>query len=190
MVPGDKTPSRYSTRSKLSAAVLALIATGAGVNAIYQQFLVEKEGTRLVAYYDSAIPPIPTICSGLTRIYGRPVRMGDKLTADECKRLDGAEQAAGLVGMARMVKPEIWAGMSPAAQAGVASFCWHNIGAAKCGQSTFLRLLNAGERNAACAEITKWIHDGGRDCRVRGAGCFGQVERRLQEDELCLDGTR
>lgn len=184
MIPGDKTPGRYSRRSTLSAAVLALIMAGAGAPAIYQQFLREREGERLVAYLDSA--KIWTICGGLTRIYGRPVVQGDVLTKQECDRLDAEEQARGLAEMERLVKPEVWASMSQAARAGTASFCVHNIGAAKCSQSTFLRLLNAGQRNEACAQITLWIRDGGRDCRIRGNGCFGQVERRPQEDELCL----
>lgn len=184
MTPGDRNPARYSARSKLSAAVLALIAAGAGVNEIYSQFLKEKEDTRLVSYLDSA--NIWTICEGLTRIYGRPVVKGDKLTAAECARLDGEVQADGLAGMERMVRPEVWANLSPAAQAGIASFCWHNIGPGKCGASTFLRLLNEGKRNEACAQITLWIRDAGRDCRVRANGCFGQVTRRQQEDELCL----
>ena len=87
-----------------------------------------------------------------------------------------------------MVRPEVWASMSPAARAGWASFCVHNLGAAKCGASTALRLLNAGDRNGACGEITRWIKDGGRDCRERANGCYGQVDRRQQEDELCLEG--
>lgn len=187
MTPGNTDPNRYRNKSTLSLAVAALIAAGAGAPAIYQQFLAEREGSRLVAYLDSA--HIWTICSGLTRIYGRPVVQGDRLSAEECKRLDAAEQARGLAEMATLVAPDVWRGMSPAAQAGTASFCVHNIGAAKCRQSTFLRLLNEGRRNEACAEITKWIKDGGRDCRIRGNGCFGQVERRPQEDELCLEGA-
>jgi len=184
MIPGDKTPDRYSRRSTLSAAVLALIMAGAGAPAIYQQFLREREGERMAAYLDSA--KIWTICGGLTRIYGRAVVQSDVLTQQECDRLDAEEQARGLAEMQRLVRPEVWASMSPAARAGTASFCVHNIGAAKCSQSTFLRLLNAGQRNDACAQITLWIRDGGRDCRIRGNGCFGQVERRPQEDELCL----
>ena len=184
MIPGDKTPDRYSRRSTLSAAVLALIMAGAGAPAIYKQFLDEREGSRQVAYLDSA--NIWTICAGLTRIYGRPVAPSDKLSVAECDRLDSEEQARGLAEMQRLVRPEVWASMSPAARAGTASFCVHNIGAVKCSQSTFLRLLNAGQRNDACAQITLWIRDGGRDCRIRGNGCFGQVERRPQEDELCL----
>lgn len=187
MTPGDKTPGRYSTKSKLSAAVLALIVAGASAPVIYQQFLDEREGSRQVAYLDSA--GIWTICAGLTRIYGRPVVPSDRLSVEECKRLDAAEQARGLDEMERLVRPEIWASMSPAARAGTASFCVHNIGASKCSQSTFLRLLNEGRRNEACGEITRWIKDGGRDCRVRGNGCFGQVDRRQMEDELCLEGS-
>lgn len=183
MTPGNRDPGRYR-KSTLTAAVAALIAAGASTPVIYQQFLAEREGTRMVAYLDSA--NIWTICQGLTRIYGRPVAKGDRLTRDECARLDAEEQARGLVEMARLVRPEVWAGMSPAARAGTASFCVHNIGPGKCQQSTFLRLLNEGRRNEACAEITKWIRDGGKDCRDPAAGCRGQVDRRQQEDELCL----
>ena len=186
MTPGDKSPNRYKAKSVLSAAVLALVAAGASAPVIYQQFLDEKEGLRLEAYQDGK--GIWTICSGLTRIYGRPVKQGDKLPRDECKRLDGEVQAEGLREMKKLVKPDVWAEMSPAAQAGTASFCQHNIGADKCKQSTFLRELNAGNRNGACAEITKWIRDNGKDCRIKANGCAGQPIRRMQEDELCLVG--
>lgn len=183
MTPGNKAPGRYS-KSTLTAAVAALIAAGASAPAIYQQFLHEREGSRTRAYLDGA--GIWTICRGLTRIYGRPVVQGDRLSQAECDRLDADEQARGLVEMQRLVRPDVWASLSPAARAGVASFCVHNIGATKCQASTFLRLLNEGRRNEACAQITLWIRDGGRDCRDPAAGCRGQVDRRQQEDELCL----
>lgn len=186
MIPGNKTPGRYRARSKLSAAMLVLIALGSSSAALYQQFLHEREGSRLGAYLDGA--GIWTICRGLTRIHDRPVVKGDRLTAQECDRLDAEEQARGLQDMERLVKPDVWATLPPAARAGVASFCVHNIGSAKCRASTFLRLLNDGRRNEACGEITRWIRDGGKDCRVRANGCLGQVERRMQEDELCLQG--
>lgn len=186
MTPGDKNPNRYSARSKISAALLALIVAGAGAPEIYKQLLDEKEGRSLVAYLDSA--NIWTICGGLTRIYGRPVRQGDNLTGAECDQLDGAEQARGLAEMETLVKPDVWRGLSPAAKAALASWCVHNLGAAKCRTSTALRELNAGRRNEACAAITMWIKDGGKDCRIRANGCFGQVDRRQLEDELCLIG--
>ena len=187
MIPGDKTPGRYAAKSKLSAAVLALVAIGAGAPAIYQQFLHEKEDTRLVAYQDGK--RIWTICGGLTRIYNRPVVKSDRLTADECKRLDGEVQAEGLREMAKLIKPEIWATLSPAARAGVASFCWHNLGPEKCRPSTFLKYMNQNRRNDACGEITRWIFDNNQDCRIQSSNCGGQVIRRMQEDELCLVGV-
>lgn len=186
MTPGDKDPNRYRAKSVLSAAVLALIAAGASAPTIYQQFLDEKEGFSTVAYQDGN--GIWTICSGLTRIYDRPVKQGDSLSRAECKRLDLEVQEEGLREMSKMVKPDVWNEMSPAAQAGVASFCWHNIGPTKCKGSTFLRLLNAGDRNGACGEVTRWIRDNNKDCRIKSSNCGGQVLRRMQEDELCLVG--
>lgn len=188
MTPGNSDPARYRNRSRISAAVLALIVAGAGAPAIYKQVLAEKEGTRLTAYLDGA--GIWTICGGLTRIYDRPVVKGDRLSAEECARLDEEEQARGLAEMELLVKPEVWASLSPAARAGLASWCVHNIGASKCRSSTALRRLNEGHRNEACAAITLWIRDGGKDCRVRSNGCFGQVDRRQLEDELCLVGAQ
>lgn len=186
MIPGDKTPGRYSNRTKLSAAIIALVAAGASAPVIYDQFLTEKEGVRYTAYQDGK--GIWTICKGLTRIYDRPVVKSDKLTPSECSKLDQAVQQEGLSEMAKLVAPDVWKEMSPAAQAGVASFCWHNIGPTQCRNSTFLRLLNAGNRNEACGEITRWIRDNGQDCRVQANKCLGQVTRRMQEDELCLIG--
>lgn len=184
MTPGNADPQRYKGRSRISAAVAALILAGAGAGAIYKQVLDEKEGSRTKAYLDGA--GIWTVCRGLTRIYDRPVVPADRLTVAECDRLDELEQAKGLEEMRLLVKPEVWETLSPAARAGLASWCVHNIGASKCSKSTALRRLNEGKRNEACAAITLWIKDGGKDCRDRANGCFGQVDRRQLEDELCL----
>ena len=70
----------------------------------------------------------------------------------------------------------------------LASFCPYNIGPAKCFPSTFYKKLNAGDRIGACAEIKRWIFDGGRDCRIKANNCAGQPVRRGQESELtCWD---
>lgn len=191
MTPGDKNPARYRSRTFISGTLAALIAAGASAPTIYRQLIKETESggkVHTTAYLDGK--RIPTICDGLTRIYGRPVRMTDKLTASECERLDAEEQARGLAEMEGLVRPDIWLGLSPAAQAALASWCVHNLGAGKCITSTALRQLNAGNRNEACAAITLWIKDGGKDCRDRANGCAGQVTRRQLEDELCLVGSR
>lgn len=51
-----------STKAKLSAAMLALIAAGASAPTLMDQFLNEKEGNSLTAYLDGS--GFWTICRG------------------------------------------------------------------------------------------------------------------------------
>lgn len=181
MTPGNKAPGRYR-KTTLSVALVTLISAGASAPTLYNQFLGEKEGTRFVAYQDGV--GIWTICKGLTRINGQPVYKGMRLRSDECDKYDAEVQGKSLARLDTLVHVPL----SEPAKAGIASFCLHNIGEGKCKDSTFLRLLNSGPayRNDACAQITLWIHDQGKDCRKAGSGCTGQPGRRMSEDELCL----
>lgn len=52
-------------KTKLSSAMLALIAAGASAPVLMDQFLNEKEGKSLTSYRDGA--GIWTICRGVTR---------------------------------------------------------------------------------------------------------------------------
>ncbi|PHM47103.1 lysozyme [Xenorhabdus miraniensis] len=172
-------------KSRLSAAVIAAILAGVGSEAILSQFLNEKEGNRLAAYQDAG--GIWTICRGVTRVNGAPVRRGMVLTAHQCDDLNRVEAQRAIA----WVKRHINVPLTDAQIAGIASFCPFNIGPAKCFSSTFYRKLNAGDTKGACAEIKRWIFDGGRDCRqTKGQtkGCYGQVERRAQESELTCWG--
>lgn len=170
------------TKTKLSAAVLALILGGATADKILDQFLDEKEGVRTIAYQDGR--GIWSICRGLTRIEGKPVTRGLKLSYSQCKRYDAVERDKAIA----WVKRNVTVPLSEPAIAGIASFCPYNIGPAKCFPSTFYKKLNAGDRTGACAEIKRWIFDGGRDCRIRSNNCFGQIERREQESALTCWG--
>ncbi|MDX6913351.1 lysozyme [Hafnia paralvei] len=170
------------TKTKLSAAVLALILGGATADKILDQFLDEKEGVRTIAYQDGR--GIWSICRGLTRIEGKPVTQGLKLSYSQCKRYDAVERDKAIA----WVKRNVTVPLSEPAIAGIASFCPYNIGPAKCFPSTFYKKLNAGDRIGACAEIKRWIFDGGRDCRIKENNCAGQPVRRGQESELtCWD---
>lgn len=170
------------TKTKLSAAVLALILGGATADKILDQFLDEKEGVRTIAYQDGR--GIWSICRGLTRIEGKPVTQGVKLSYSQCKRYDAVERDKAIA----WVKRNVTVPLSEPAIAGIASFCPYNIGPAKCFPSTFYKKLNAGDRIGACAEIKRWIFDGGRDCRIKANNCAGQPVRRGQESELtCWD---
>jgi lysozyme len=184
MTPGDRTPGRYK-KTGLSVAMVALIAAGAQFPALYSQFVVgEKEGNRLVAYQDGL--KIWTICGGLTRIDGIRVKQNDKLTAAQCDFYNKEHAREAEREMAKRMGYR-WQELSEPAKVGIASWCWTNIGWAKCQASTFLRLWFDGQpMNDVCAQITNWIRDRGADCRKAGSNCQGQPVRRMNEDELCL----
>lgn len=165
-------------RGFLTAAVVALIAGGASEYDILDQFLNEKEGNFTTAYRDGG--GIWTVCRGVTRIDGRAVKPGEKLTQAQCDRLNAAERDKAVAWVKRNVKVPLTAPQI----AGIASFCPYNIGPGKCFSSTFYKKLNAGNIAGACNEIPRWTFDGGKDCRIRSNNCYGQVLRREQEAEL------
>lgn len=74
-----------SNKSKLSAAVLALIASGASAPLIFDQFISEKEGNALVAVVDPG--GVWSLCHGVTFIDGRRVVRGMTATEEQCGRL-------------------------------------------------------------------------------------------------------
>lgn len=171
-----------NNRTKLSAAMLALIAAGASAPAILDQFLNEKEGNSLVAYRDGG--GIWTICRGATTVDGKPVVQGMQLTQAKCDKVNVIERNKALAWVDR----NITVPLTEPQKAGIASFCPYNIGPGKCFPSTFYKRLNAGDRNGACEAIRWWIKDGGRDCRIRSNNCYGQVSRRDQESALTCWG--
>ena len=171
-----------NSKTKLSAAMLALIAGGASAPVLMSQLQTEKEGSRLIAYPDGG--GIWTICGGVTRVDGEPVTKGMKLTAEKCAQIDAAEQAKAL----EWVDRNVHVPLTEPQKVGIASFCPWNIGPSKCLGSTFYKKLNSGDRKGACAEIKRWVYDGGKDCNVRSNNCFGQIERRAQESELTCWG--
>ncbi|HBC8592892.1 TPA: lysozyme [Citrobacter koseri] len=169
-------------RAKLSAAVLALVLAGAPASVILDQFLQEKEGNTLVAVMDPG--GVWSLCRGVTRIDGKPVVKGMKVTQAKCDQVNAIERDKALAWVDRNIKVPL----TEPQKAGIASFCPYNIGPGKCLPSGFFRKLNAGDRKGACAEIRRWIFDGGKDCRIRSNNCFGQVSRRDQESALTCWG--
>lgn len=174
-----------SNKAKFSAAMLALLAAGASAPVLMDQFLAEKEGSSLIAYKDGS--GIWTICRGATRVDGKPVTPGMKLTQAKCGQVNAIERNKALA----WVEKNVHVPLTPPQKVGIASFCPYNIGPGKCFPSTFYRKLNAGDRKGACAEIRRWVFDGGRDCRQtqgQANGCYGQVYRRDQESALTCWG--
>jgi lysozyme len=174
---------------KLPSAVRIAIGSGAGAAAILGSFLDTREGMSLRAYQDGV--QVWTACRGVTRAHGKPIAKGQVFSKAECDELDEGELFKALDAVKRNVVPEVFVTFTDPALAGIASFGPYNIGEPKWKASTQLNLLNKGPafRVAACGQIRLWIKDGGRDCRVRANNCLGQVERREQEEVLCLHGV-
>lgn len=134
--------------------------------------LVAKwEGTEFTPYRD--IGGVWTVCEGIT---GPAVIPGRTYTRSECRGLlNGAleEHARGLAGCMRVVPP---------VEVISALVSWtYNVGvAAACG-STLMKLLNAGEYEAACRQLPRWN-------RVDGKVVQGLTNRRLAEMAWCLRG--
>lgn len=153
---------------------------------VMDQFLNEKEGNRLTAYRDGK--GIWTICRGVTRIDGKPVQQGMKLSQASCDIVNSKEANQSL----EWVRKNVSVPLTPIQQVGIASFCPYNLGADKCrynknGTKTqFWRYIEKGDWKNACRHIPDWIFDGGKDCRIRSNNCAGQVLRRDQEEYLCL----
>ncbi|WP_342221212.1 lysozyme [Candidatus Fukatsuia endosymbiont of Tuberolachnus salignus] len=167
---------------KLSKTVIGIIISGAAATVILSQFLDEKEGNRLTAYRDGA--NVWTICRGATHVDGKPVIQGIQLSAEKCEQVNKFEVDKAIAWVERHVQVPL----TDAQKAGIASFCPYNIGTTKCLSSTFYRKLNAGDYRGACAEIKRWIFDGGKDCRIRANNCAGQPLRRAQESALACWG--
>ncbi|SPY70791.1 lysozyme [Providencia alcalifaciens] len=168
-----------------SKAMIGLLLGGAGATAILDQFLDEKEGNLPTSYQDAG--GVWTICRGVTRIDGKPVKKGMTLTDEQCAKVNRIEAEKAVNWVLRNVKVPL----TDAQVAGIASFCPYNIGPNKCFTSTFYKKLNSGDKKGACKEIKRWIFDGGKDCRqTKGKkdGCYGQVQRRDQESALACWG--
>ncbi|GFN47392.1 lysozyme [Candidatus Regiella insecticola] len=170
-------------KSTLSVAVLALIAAGVSAPVILGQFLYEKEADRLTAYRDSK--GLWTICKGLTTWRDKPIQEGRHVTAEQCDTENKRRETQAIAWVEHNVKVPLTATQ----KAGVASFCYWNLGVGNCTRSTFWRELNAGNMQAACEQIKRWIYDSGRDCRIRTNHCAGQPVRRAQESALTCWGV-
>jgi lysozyme len=170
------------SKTKLSAAVLTLVAAGASAPVILDQFIREKESSgqyHLRAYLDGA--RVWTVCDGKTEgVTPRTV-----MTPKECDYWRMTEIGKRLT-FARNV---ITVPMSNPAWAGFGSFCF-NVGNAACKSSSAARLINQGKQAEGCAAMLKWRYitrDGEKvDCSQANPYCAGLWDRRQAEYQLCL----
>lgn len=144
-----------SNKARFSAAMLALLAAGASAPVLFDQFISEKEGNGLVDVVDPG--GVWSLCHGVTVIDGKRVIKGQTATEEQCRKINAIERDKALA----WVDKNVQVPLTPPQKVGIASFCPYNIGPGKCFPSTFYRKLNSGDRKGACAEIRRWVFDGG-----------------------------
>jgi lysozyme len=160
-----------ASRLTKSAAVLAAAVALVGA----------WEGLRTVAYRDPI--GIPTVCFGETR----GVKMGDRYTVDECKTMLGEGLADFEQGMRRCLKApdripdkSYVAFLSLAYNIGQHGFCKSSIARYA---NRYADSHNLGDLATACNRILLYNKAGGRVLK-------GLVNRRKDEQRLCLEGVR
>jgi lysozyme len=138
-----------------------------------------EEGLRTVAYKDPV--GIPTFCIGETfnKKAGRPVRIGDAATKEECEEMlvDRVvnDFGAGVDGCLK--DPDA---LPPQRKAAYTSLAY-NIGVDAFCRSTAARKHNAGDVRGSCDAILLFNKAG-------GIVWPGLVKRREKERGMCLEG--
>lgn len=156
-----------SIKNKLLAMGLSAALATTGV------FVAKHEGLVLGTYPD----PVGII----TSCYGHvdsSLQLGQKFTEDECLEQLAKDLSKHNKELMRYVKVPL----SEQEHAAYLSFIY-NVGGANFKSSTLLKKLNAGEREEACNQLSRWVFAKGRKLQ-------GLVNRRESEKQLCLSGLK
>jgi len=129
------------------------------------------EGLYTHAYKDSV--GVTTICYGVTNV-DRGVQMGDKVTADQCKKW----LAEDLPRYDAEVQKCVHVDMPPHRHAAIVSFTY-NVGSGALCKSSVARYLNEGKVQEGCDALLLYNRGGGQYIK-------GLDNRRHAEREWCL----
>ncbi|MDN0086009.1 lysozyme [Yersinia nurmii] len=127
------------------------------------------EGRKYTAYFD--VVGVLTVCDGHTGQDMTPDKRYSDRECDEVLKKDLAPVFAAIESSVKVPIPD-------SRKAALASF-GDNVGIRAMIQSTLVKKLNAGEIQAACDELRRWIRVGGKEWK-------GLINRREVELELCL----
>jgi len=140
------------------------------IAAISGLLIASAEGLRTVAYKDPV--GIPTICFGETY----KVRMGDRKSNEECKRM----LTERIYAVANEIDSCITVPLSESTYSAFVSFSY-NVGSTSFCKSTLVKKLNSGDLKGACDELPRWVY-------AKGIYLEGLAKRRNEERNLCLKG--
>jgi len=136
----------------------------------------KSEGLRLEAYPDPGSrdgKPV-TIGYGTTRINGKEIKLGTKITKGQAEEYLNADLAVFAKKVASLIKVKLNDNQFSA----LVSFAY-NIGLDAFAKSTLLRLLNAGDYSSVPAQLRRWNKNDGKVMQ-------GLINRRESEIKLWL----
>ena len=122
-----------------------------------------------------------TVCNGVT---GPEVVAGRYYSKEDCYRLELPKYLEAERAAKRLFKH--WAAYNHWVQASFLDMLY-NLGEAKVAGSSLLRLANAGDLEAACAQMPRWVRG---TVNGQSVALPGRVDRRTTTAELCRDWGR
>lgn len=159
----------------LKARIAAILFGASLVSAGGIVLIKSNEGLRYTSYPDPGTGGAPwTICSGHTE----GVRPGMKATQAQCDQWLREDIAVAEA----VVQSTVRVSLTQGEYDSYASFVF-NAGANNWRSSTMLRLLNSGQRVAACNQFPRWVYANKRKLN-------GLVARRYEEQHQCLSFGR
>lgn len=122
-----------------------------------------------------------TVCNGVT---GRMVVADRYYTEDDCRRLEYPIYKDAARSAKQMFTH--WDAYNPWVRASIIDMIY-NLGAASVRSSTMLKLANAGDLMAACAQMPRWVFG---TVNAKSVKLPGLVNRRGTTAELCSQGGK
>lgn len=156
----------------------SLMGTAIAAMLIAVPFISGREGDKLQAYAD--VGGVWTWCNGETE----NVHPGMVATPEQCRALTQSTVGKTMGQVAALVTPPV----APESLAAYTSFAY-NIGLTAFTRSKALALQRTGHLAESCDAMLNWYTAGGKDCRIRKNNCYGIIDRRQAERDLCLMGV-
>lgn len=131
----------------------------------------DKQGMH-VAYIDAV--GIPTICYGQTGedLYGRKIKIGMKLSQEECMEMLRRTLIKFEKEVDKLVKVPY---RSDYEKAALISFTY-NVGIGNLSKSSLLKALNEGNHDLACNKLTDWVY--AQKKKLRGLEIRRDIEKK------------
>lgn len=166
---------RFITKKLVALGLSASAALSAGYLIVPWEGSVKNKKGEHVAYIDAV--GVPTACYGQTGrdLYGKTIRKGMIYSEKEClimleKSVKHFESVVD-----RNVRVPY---ASPYQKSALISFTY-NLGEGNLRSSTLLRQLNAGQHEAACEQLIRWVY-------AKKKKLKGLVDRRSEEMLWCM----